>query len=198
MKTPIRFAPWAALLAMPAASFAGTSGATLANPLQGAVPMSSESLYGLATKTLEGKDVSLGDYKGKVALVVNVASECGYTPQYAGLEKLYEELKDKNFVILGFPSNDFGGQEPGTPDQIRTFCTKNYSVTFPLFEKLVTKAGENQSPIYRNLAAQTGELPTWNFCKYLVGKEGRVIKYFKNKVKPEDPAFRADVLSALQ
>src|SRR5262249_3403208 len=109
-----------------------------------------DSLYKLQTKTLDGKPADLKDYSGKVTVVVNVASQCGFTPQYTGLEKLYEELKEKGFVILGFPSNDFGGQEPGSPEEIQKFCSSKYSVTFPLFEKVVTKAGKEQSPIYTN------------------------------------------------
>src|SRR5262245_32916426 len=114
-----------------------------------------DSLYRLTTRTLEGQPADLHVYAGKVALVVNVASQCGYTPQYAGLEKLYGELKGRGFVILGFPSNDFGGQEPGTATEIRSFCTLNYDVTFPLFEKVVTRGGSGQSAVYANLQTQT-------------------------------------------
>ena len=103
--------------------------------------MSPESFYALKTTTLAGQPADLAQYKGKVAVVVNVASKCGYTPQYTGLEKLYEDYKDKGVVVLGFPSNDFGGQEPGTPEEIADFCKKNYGVSFPLFSKVVTKAG---------------------------------------------------------
>jgi glutathione peroxidase len=128
--------------------------------------------------------------------VVNVASQCGLTPQYAGLQKLYDELKDKGFVILGFPSNDFGGQEPGTSEEIAGFCKKNYGVTFPLFSKLVTKAGPDQSPIYGYLG-KTGSLPTWNFAKYLLDRDGRVVQFFNSKVTPEDPELRAAIDAAL-
>ena len=117
--------------------------------------------------------------------------------QYDGLEKLYTELKGKNFVILGFPSNDFGKQEPGTPEEIRKFCTTKYKVTFPLFEKVVTK-GDGQSPIYSNLKKQSNEVPSWNFCKYLVDKNGKVIKFNKSAVTPEDPALRKDIEAALK
>jgi glutathione peroxidase len=156
-----------------------------------------DSLYRLKTKTLEGKDADLKDYKGKVTLVVNVASKCGYTPQYTGLEKLHNELKDKGFAVLGFPSNDFGGQEPGTAEEIREFCTDKYSVTFPLFEKVQTKEGDGQSEIYKNLKKQSSELPSWNFCKYLVGKDGKVIKFYSSKTKPDDEALRKEIDSAL-
>ena len=111
------------------------------------------SFYDLETKALDGKPGNLAQYKGKVAVVVNVASKCGYTPQYAGLEKLYREMTPKGVVVLGFPSNDFGGQEPGTAEEIATFCKTKYDVTFPLFEKGVTKAGPTQSPVYQYLGA---------------------------------------------
>ncbi len=157
-----------------------------------------DSLYKLKVKTLEGKEADLKAYAGKITLVVNVASKCGYTPQYEGLEKLYAELKDKGFVVLGFPSNDFGGQEPGTPAEIREFCSSRYKVTFPLFEKVVTKQGEGQSPVYANLAKQTKALPAWNFCKYLVGKDGKVVKFYNSKVTPLDAALRQDIEAALK
>ncbi len=157
-----------------------------------------DSLYQLTTKTLEGQPADLKAYSGKVALVVNVASQCGYTPQYAGLEKLYADLKGRGFVVLGFPSNDFGGQEPGTAVEIRQFCSLNYDVTFPLFEKVVTKAGAAQSPVYANLQKQSGDLPSWNFAKYLVGKDGKVVKFYKSDVKPDDAALRKDIETALR
>ena len=161
------------------------------------LPLAQDSLYRLTTKTLEGQPADLGAYAGKVALVVNVASQCGYTPQYAGLERLYGDLKQKGFVVLGFPSNDFGGQEPGTAQEIRQFCSINYDVSFPLFDKVVTKAGAGQSPVYANLQKQSGELPGWNFSKYLVGKDGKVVKFYKSGVKPEDPGLRKDIEAAL-
>ena len=138
----------------------------------------------------------LGQYAGKVTLVVNVASECGFTPQYKGLEALHEELKAKGFSVLGFPSNDFGGQEPGSPEQIQSFCQKNYGVTFPVFAKLVTKAGPEQSPIYAYLG-KTGSLPNWNFCKYLVGKDGKVVAFFPSKVTPDAPELQAAIANVL-
>ena len=160
------------------------------------LPLAQDSLYRLTTKTLEGQPVDLGAYAGKVALVVNVASQCGYTPQYAGLERLYGDLKNKGFVILGFPSNDFGGQEPGTAEEIKTFCELNYGVTFPLFSKVVTKAGPEQSPLYTWLG-QSGNLPKWNFSKYLIDKQGRIVAFFPSEVTPEDPALRAAIAKAL-
>jgi len=154
------------------------------------------SFYDLKTMTLDGKPADLGAYKGKVSLVVNVASKCGYTPQYDGLEKLHKEMQGKNFNVLGFPSNDFGGQEPGTAEEIITFCKATYGVTFPMFEKVVTKAGAGQSPVYSFLGA-SGDLPAWNFGKYVIGKDGKVVAYFPSKVTPDAPELRAAIAKAL-
>lgn len=153
------------------------------------------SLYELSAKTLEGKEQPLSAYKDKVALVVNVASECGYTPQYAGLEKLHEEMSGKGLVILGFPSNDFGGQEPGTAEQIRQFCTSKFGVKFPLFEKVATK-GPAQHPVYQFLARDHGE-PKWNFHKYLVGRDGKVIAAYGSKTTPESAELKDAIARAL-
>ena len=158
----------------------------------GSVP----SFYDIETKSLDGKPGNLAQYKGKVSLVVNVASKCGFTPQYEGLEKLQREMKDKGFNVLGFPSNDFGGQEPGTAQEIATFCKLTYDVTFPMFEKVVTKRGQEQSPVYVYLG-ESGNLPAWNFSKYLVNKQGKVVAFFESKVTPEDPALRAAISKAL-
>jgi glutathione peroxidase len=185
----------AALLALAAVSDAQQGSPASARK---ETPLAQDSLYQLSTRTLEGQPADLKAYAGKVALVVNVASQCGYTPQYAGLEKLYGELKNRGFVVLGFPSNDFGGQEPGTATEIRQFCSLNYDVSFPLFEKVVTKAGPGQSPVYANLQKQSGELPSWNFAKYLVGKDGKVVKFYKSGVTPEDAGLRTDIEAALR
>src|SRR5687767_8993229 len=155
-----------------------------------------QSFYDLRTTSLDGKAADLGQYRGKVSLVVNVASMCGYTPQYSGLEKLHRELKGKGFNVLGFPSNDFGGQEPGTAQEIASFCRTNYDVTFPLFEKLVTRRGTDQSPIYAFLGA-SGKLPAWNFSKYVIDKQGRITAFFPSEVTPEDPALRSAITKAL-
>lgn len=168
----------------------------VSSPKEAALP--DGSFYQLETRTLEGKSAELKAYAGKVTLVVNVASRCGYTPQYDGLEKLHESLKDKGFSVLGFPSNDFGKQEPGSPEEIRKFCSTKYNVTFPLFEKVQTKAGEGQSPIYANLGKQAGTLPEWNFGKYLVGKDGKVLKFYKSAVTPDDQGLRNDIEAALR
>jgi glutathione peroxidase len=156
----------------------------------------SESLYSLKTKTLQGQPAELSQFKGKVSLVVNVASQCGFTPQYAGLQKLHEELSPRGLAVLGFPSNDFGSQEPGSSEEIATFCKKNYGVSFPMFSKVVTKAGADQSPIYSFLG-KSGQLPSWNFGKYLVGKDGQVIAFFPSKVTPESKELRDAIETAL-
>jgi glutathione peroxidase len=154
------------------------------------------SFYDLQSNTLEGKPGNLAQYRGTVSLVVNVASKCGYTPQYAGLEKLQREMKGKGFNVLGFPSNDFGGQEPGTAQEIATFCKLTYDVTFPMFEKVVTKKGSGQSPIYGFLGS-SGNLPAWNFAKYVINKKGQIVAFFPSNVTPEDPALRAAISKAL-
>jgi len=154
------------------------------------------SFYDLKTMALDGKPGNLAQYKGKVSLVVNVASKCGFTPQYEGLEKLQREMKGKGFNVLGFPSNDFGGQEPGSAQEIATFCRLTYDVTFPMFEKVVTRKGGDQSPVYTFLGA-SGRLPAWNFSKYLVDKQGKVVAFFPSEVTPEDPALRAAIDKAL-
>ena len=154
------------------------------------------ALYDLKTQRLDGSPADLGDYRGKVTLVVNVASECGFTPQYAGLQKLHEELAGKGFAVLGFPSNEFGGQEPGSAQQIKTFCERNYGVTFPLFAKGETKPGPGQSTVYSFLT-KGGDAPNWNFCKYLVGKDGEVRAFYPSNVSPEDGTLRQAIGDAL-
>ena len=153
------------------------------------------SLYDLPATTLDGKPAPLSSYKGKVTLVVNTASTCGFTPQYTGLQKLHDEMAGKGFAVLGFPSNDFN-QETGTVEEIATFCQRNYGVTFPMFTKQVIKAGPDQSPVYAYLGT-TGNLPAWNFSKYVIGKDGKVTAFFPSKVTPEDPALRKAIADAL-
>jgi len=156
----------------------------------------SGSFYDLKTKTLLGKDGNLAQYRGKVSLVVNVASKCGFTPQYEGLEKLQREMKGQPFNVLGFPSNDFGQQEPGSAEEIAQFCKLTYDVTFPMFEKVVTKSGADQSKIYAFLG-QSGKLPAWNFSKYVVDKQGKIVAFFPSDVTPEDPKLRDAITKAL-
>ena len=160
------------------------------------LPAAGQSFYDFETNTLKGAPASLAIYKGKVALVVNVASYCGFTPQYKGLEKLHREMKDKGVVVLGFPSNDFGQQEPGTAEEIEQFCRLTYDVTFPMFEKVVTMSGRVQSPIYGWLG-NSGHLPAWNFAKYVIGKDGQIAAFFPSAVTPESPRLRAAIAKAL-
>lgn len=167
--------------------------AAAATPVMSQPP---STFYDLRTQTLAGQPADLGAYRGKVTLVVNTASECGYTPQYEGLERLHREFSPKGFSVLGFPSNDFGGQEPGTAQQIAEFCRKNYGVTFPMFAKLSTRPGPNQSPVYAFLGT-TGNLPAWNFAKYVIGKDGRVVAFFPSAVTPESDELRGAISRAL-
>ncbi len=154
------------------------------------------SLYDLKTETLQGKPADLAAFRGKVTLVVNTASECGYTPQYEGLEQLHRELSPKGFSVLGFPSNDFGGQEPGSAQQIAEFCRRTYGVAFPMFAKLSTTPGPGQSPIYKFLGA-SGNLPAWNFSKYVIGKDGKVVAFFPSAVTPDSAELKAAITKAL-
>ena len=141
---------------------------------------------------LMDEPVSLCQFSGKVLLIVNTASECGYTPQYDGLEKLYRRYRDKGFAVLGFPANDFGGQEPGSNQEIAQFCRVNYGITFPVFAK-TTVVGANANPLFRTLAAKTGKPPRWNFHKYLLDKAGAPIAAFESAVEPEDRRITAQI-----
>lgn len=154
------------------------------------------SLYDLKTTTLAGQPADLAAYRGTVTLVVNVASKCGYTPQYEGLEALHKALAPRGFAVLGFPSNEFGGQEPGSAADIQEFCRLTYGVTFPMFAKVETKAGPGQSPVYALLGA-SGSLPQWNFGKYLVGKDGTVRAFFPSRVTPDAKELRDAIEKAL-
>lgn len=154
-------------------------------------------LYALRSKSLEGGDVDLARFAGKVSLVVNVASECGFTPQYEGLQRLHKELSGRGFQVLGFPCNDFGGQEPGTSKEIAAFCSTRFGVTFPMFEKVEITKGDDRSPIYRYLIDATGQTPSWNFCKYLVGKDGKVIGFWRSNTAADSKELRAAIEKAL-
>jgi glutathione peroxidase len=155
------------------------------------------SIQDFTLSSIDGKPVSLADYKGKVALVVNVASQCGYTPQYAGLEALYKKYKDNGFVILGFPANNFGSQEPGSNEEIKTFCSRKYSVDFPMFSK-ISVAGPDKDPLYQYLTATGGGEIKWNFTKFLVDKNGAVLRRFESGVEPESPEVISAVEAALK
>lgn len=141
--------------------------------------------------------VNLGDaYAGKVLLVVNTASKCGNTPQYDGLEKLYQQYGNEGLVVLGFPSNDFKGQEPGTEEEIADFCRLTYKVRFPMFEKVSVTEG-NAHPLFQQLAAQSGTYPTWNFHKFLIGRDGKLIREFSPGTEPYDESLVAEIEAAL-
>ena len=141
---------------------------------------------------LMDEPVSLCQFRGKVLLIVNTASECGYTPQYDGLEKLYRRYRDKGFAILAFPANDFGGQEPGSNKEIAQFCRLNYGITFPVFAKTAV-VGANANPLFRELAAKTKKPPQWNFHKYLLDKAGQPVAAFESAVEPEDRRITAEI-----
>ena len=159
------------------------------------------SIYNASIKTLNGEDSSLADYEGKALLLVNVASKCGLTPQYEGLEALQRQYEDRGFSVIGFPCNQFLGQEPGTADEIQTFCSTTYGVTFPLFEKIDVN-GDDRHPIYSELTQATdsegeaGDI-TWNFEKFLVSPIGNVVGRFRPQVEPNDPTLVAAIEATL-
>jgi glutathione peroxidase len=156
-----------------------------------------ESLYDYSAISIDGNATKLSTCQGKVALVVNVASRCGFTSQYAGLQELYTKYKDRGFVVLGFPSNDFGQQEPGTETEIKQFCSSKFGVSFPLFSKIQV-VGASKDPIYTFLTKSTGGAEVgWNFEKFLVNRQGLVVGRFLSGVRPEDAALVADVERAL-
>ena len=155
------------------------------------------NIYDFTLPSIDGKPMPLAQFKGKVVLMVNVASQCGYTPQYTALEAVYEKYKAQGFVIVGFPANNFGAQEPGTNEEIKTFCSRKYSVTFPLYSKVSVK-GDDETPLYQYLTKQTappisGEIK-WNFTKFLVDKNGKVVQRFEPAVTPDSP----EVVSAVE
>ena len=150
------------------------------------------SVLDYTVNRIDGEPQDLTEYKGEVVLVVNVASKCGMTPQYAGLEALYEQKRGDGLVVLGFPANNFGGQEPGANDEIAEFCSATYGVTFPMFEKISVKGGDAH-PLYVRLAADTGEGPDWNFTKYLIDRDGTVVARFSPRTGPDDTAFVAKI-----
>ena len=180
------FIRWAAMLVLVVVTLAVVGSAHAASPLTGEMP------------ALDGKPVDLASYQGKVVLVVNVASRCGATPQYAGLQKLYDTYKDRGLVVIGFPANDFGAQEPGSDAQIAEFCSSKYGVTFPMFSKITVK-GPEAPALFKSLtqsADPPGEI-AWNFEKFLVGRDGVVLGRFKTRVSPDDPALIAAIEAAL-
>ncbi len=153
------------------------------------------SVLDLTVPTTDGAQQPLSAYRGKALLIVNVASECGYTPQYTGLQKLWEDYQARGLVVLGFPSNDFGAQEPGSEAEIKRFCSTTFHVTFPMFAKVKTQ-GAGQAPLYKLLAEHGA--PKWNFHKYLVGRDGRILAAFPSQVAPESKALRDAIEAALR
>ena len=172
--------------------------AALASPAPGAAADSPcPSVLDRQFSNLREEPVSLCRFSGKVLLIVNTASECGYTPQYEGLEKLYRRYRDKGFAILGFPANDFGAQEPGSNKEIAQFCQVNYGITFPMFAK-TSVVGANANPLFRELAAKTGKPPRWNFHKYLLDRAGQPVAAFESAVEPDDPRVTAQIENLLK
>jgi glutathione peroxidase len=169
---------------------------TFAALLAATTLMADSNLLDIPLKDIDGKATSLKAYQGKVMLVVNVASRCGFTPQYKGLEALHRKFKDQGFTVLGFPSNDFGGQEPGTAAEIKEFCSTNYDVTFPMFDKVKVK-GDGKHPLYGALTGPSSPFPGdvgWNFGKFLIGADGKILARFDSRVSPES----ADLISAVE
>jgi len=160
-----------------------------------------KSVYDFTLNSIDGQPTPLSSFKGKVVLLVNVASRCGFTPQYSTLESSYEKYKDRGFVIVGIPANNFGGQEPGTNEEIKTFCTAKYHVTFPMMAKVSVK-GSDITPLYqfltdKSLHPDTGGDIGWNFTKFLVGPDGKVIARFDSKVEPDSPEMTSAIEKAL-
>ncbi len=158
------------------------------------------NIYDIPLKTIEGEATSLSQYKGKVLLIVNVASKCGFTKQYAGLEKLYQEKKNEGLVVLGFPCNDFGNQEPGTNEEIVEFCTLNFGVTFPMFDKLHVK-GKDQHPLYTALTGPDSPFPgnvKWNFGKFIIDRNGKIAARYGSMTSPDSRKLREAIEEALK
>jgi glutathione peroxidase len=167
--------------------------------VQGVLGAASSSVHEIKLNTIEGKPTSLGDYKGKVVLLVNVASQCGLTPQYKALQELQEKYSAKGFTVIGVPCNDFGSQEPGSSKEIAEFCSEKYNVTFPLMEKIHVKGAE-QHPLYARLTGKEAEFPgdiKWNFGKFLISKDGKVLKRFEPQTKPDSEEVVKAIEAAL-
>jgi glutathione peroxidase len=163
------------------------------------IALSAGSIQGIPVKDIDGKATSMKAYDGKVLLIVNVASHCGFTPQYKALEAVYEKYKDKGFAVLGFPCNQFGAQEPGSNEEIKQFCSSKYNVTFPMFDKIEVN-GPSRHPLYVVLAGQDSPFPgeiKWNFTKFLVGRDGKILKRFESRTTPDSPEVLAAIDAAL-
>src|SRR5262245_59382190 len=171
----------------------------LAALLMQTTSLTAGSILETSVRNIDGLETSLKPYQGKVLLIVNVASHCGFTPQYKELEAVYEKYKDKGLVVLGFPCNQFGGQEPGTDAEIKEFCSSKYNVTFPLFDKIDVN-GPNRHPLYTALAGKDSPYPgniTWNFNKFLIDRDGKILKRFDSKVVPDSPEVTQAIETAL-
>lgn len=186
-------------LAIAGCSSVKKNGESEKNANQVALNSTTQTFYDFSALNMQGKEIKLSDYKGKIVLVVNTASKCGFTPQFAGLEELYKKYSSRGFVVLGFPSNQFANQDPGSNDEILEFCQANYGVTFPMFEKIDVN-GENAHPVYTYLKNSVPnaepEKIKWNFTKFLIGKDGKTLKRYESRVKPAD--IEADIQELLK
>ncbi|PKO19854.1 glutathione peroxidase [candidate division BRC1 bacterium HGW-BRC1-1] len=182
---------------VPAAETTGPQAAVAGTTSSQTTEKSMKTVYDFTLKSIDGKDVSLADYKGKVLLIVNVASKCGFTGQYDGLEKIYDQYRDKDVVVLGFPANNFMGQEPGTDAEIKQFCTTKFDVSFPMFSKISVK-GDDIHPLFQFLTSGdfSGDV-SWNFNKFIIGRDGRVVARFGSRTKPADTELVAALDKAL-
>ena len=186
-------------LAIAGCSSVKKNGESEKNANQVALNSKTQTFYDFSALNMQGKEIKLSDYKGKIVLVVNTASKCGFTPQFADLEELYKKYSSRDFVVLGFPSNQFANQDPGSNDEILEFCQANYGVTFPMFEKIDVN-GENAHPVYTYLKNSVPnaepEKIKWNFTKFLIGKDGKTLKRYESRVKPAD--IEADIQELLK
>ena len=186
-------------LAIAGCSSVKKNGESEKNANQVALNSTTQTFYDFSALNMQGKEIKLSDYKGKIVLVVNTASKCGFTPQFADLEELYKKYSSRGFVVLGFPSNQFANQDPGSNDEILEFCQANYGVTFPMFEKIDVN-GENAHPVYTYLKNSVPnaepEKIKWNFTKFLIGKDGKTLKRYESRVKPAD--IEADIQELLK
>ena len=186
-------------LAIAGCSSVKKNGESEKNANQVALNSTTQTFYDFSALNMQGKEIKLSDYKGKIVLVVNTASKCGFTPQFADLEELYKKYSSRGFVVLGFPSNQFANQDPGSNEEILEFCQANYGVTFPMFEKIDVN-GENAHPVYTYLKNSVPnaepEKIKWNFTKFLIGKDGKTLKRYESRVKPAD--IEADIQDLLK
>ncbi len=171
------------------------------NAVGSALKEGEKSIYDFKVKNIDGKEVYFNEYKGKVMVIINVASKCGFTPQYEDMQALYKEYQDKGVVVMGFPANNYGKQEPGTEAEIKEFCTANFNITFPMFSKVSTK-GDDQHPLFKYLTSLEnpdfkGEIK-WNFEKFIIGKDGKLLRRFRSKTNPSSDEFKQAVEDALK